>query len=111
MVGPPGTTCDYFDTTSGPPLPSPGAESEFWRAFSYEVRVSFALVRAENSAPVPLDAEADGQRETDLGRIEVELFHTPEGAPAAASVCRLSTILGVPDSPPGLGFLTRDPPP
>lgn len=97
----------YF-SADGPVWPTPMDESErrFYERFSYEVRVSYETTPVAGGAAVPLDADADGRGETDLARIEVEVFAMPlEGPQQEQSVCNLTTLVAAGDSTPGAASL------
>jgi len=101
---------DYLGGDEGPVLPTgPGADNEmkFWRRFSFEVRVSFDVQQDLATAAVPIDSNGDGRGETDLARVDVEIFYQPpEDHAVERAVCQLTTILASRDKTPGVGVLS-----
>jgi len=105
---PDGTPGPYFDAATGPVWPPSieVTEINFWKGFSYEVRVGFDMQEEVDGAPVPIDSDGDGKPETDLARLDVEVFWAPaDGSSAERPVSLLTTLAGAPDKPPGIGAL------
>jgi type II secretory pathway pseudopilin PulG len=106
VLTPPGVNNPYFDSASGPPRPAgldASGEKGFWSGFAYEVRVSFDVVNKLGDPAVPIDADGDGKAEVDLARLEAEVyFQSADGPASERSVCKLSTLVHVPDKAPGI---------
>lgn len=99
----------YFTGPDSPALPQPfdPDEQRLWGHLSYEVRVAFEMTEARAVAPGPIDSNQDGVAETDLARIEVEIFVVPLEGGAARSACKLTTLVAAHDKAPGAGALAE----
>lgn len=99
----------YFAGPDAPALPVPfdPDERRLWERLFYEVRVAFDMPEIKSVQPAPLDANMDGVPETDLARIEVEIFVIPlEGGPER-SAAKLTTLVAAHDKTPGAGALAE----
>lgn len=97
----------YFAGPGAPALPEPfdADERRLWERLSYEVRVSYEAAETERGTPKPLDSDRDGVPETDLARIEVEVFARPDDGGEERSACRLTTLVAAHDRTPGATVL------
>ena len=99
----------YFASPEAPALPQPfdPDERRLWERLSYEVRVAFDMPEVRGVAAAPLDSNQDGIPETDLARIEVEVFVIPLEGGAERSACQLTTLIAAHDKAPGAGALAE----
>src|SRR5690606_24313933 len=99
----------YFAGPDAPALPAPfdPDERRLWERLSYEVRVAFDLPEVKGVLPAPLDSNMDGVPETDLARVEVELYAVPLEGGAERSACKLTTLVAAHDKAPGAGALAE----
>jgi hypothetical protein len=100
----------YFGPLSptSPALPDPmdPDERRLFERFSYEVTVHFDVSPRGDGAKAPLDADGDARGETDLARLEVQVFfRPPERESVELPVCRLTTLISSRDKIAGAGSL------
>ena len=104
-----GVANPYFTGNGAPALPQPfdPDERRLWERFSYEVRVTFDIRELPGQVAVPLDSNGDGFPETDLARIEVEIYVIPPDGGDERSAAKLTTLVAAHDKSPGAQALAE----